>query len=442
MLFGPNLRSPQGGERFCNFPWLKHTLFVCVLEVGLCMPATAAERSRGIIIYKPNGFEPDSSTELIEYVSYQRFAAVFNVRSVTGETIRITPGQDPMFVPSPNDPEANPEGASTSLKSAAMRFPQFRQKLALIEKAWADRARSVAASTAKTPTAQIPLGPPRGASLRTKSGQVFHDWSLSSVESAEGVIIHSDGISRIPLLDFPSEVIAQEPRIAAAIEEQKRAAMRKQTASPTPIPSPSVTASVVPPSSSVSPMPMPSQEPAATPKGDSYEQGKRELLEHTANADEVRERLKVESKGKLVVKGLFLGMHLNDCYAALQSHLGEDTFLLRATARVDKSKVPVLKILRKGGSRVGEIRADPETETVQEFVFWPRLSDYLFNSADLGADEFAQKFIDNYKVPKLKPSRREKQNVWLYEDPEGWELVITPDKTVAVSSSKERKFGD
>ena len=80
----------------------------------------------------------------------------------------------------------------------------------------------------------------------------------------------------------------------------------------------------------------------------------------------------------------------------------------------------------------GGIRVDSKKNTVREFFFREPLTDYLFNTGDLTAEEFAQKFINAYDIPNLKVIVFQGKQEWRYESPQGWSLAITQDKSVNV----------
>jgi hypothetical protein len=88
----------------------------------------------------------------------------------------------------------------------------------------------------------------------------------------------------------------------------------------------------------------------------------------------------------------------------------------------------------------GGIHTDTKDGTVREFFFLGPLTDYLFNTTDLTAEEFAQKFIDAYSIPNLHVVTFQGKQEWRYESPQGWSLAITQHKQVNVWVTSTRAF--
>jgi len=101
-----------------------------------------------------------------------------------------------------------------------------------------------------------------------------------------------------------------------------------------------------------------------------------------------------------------------------------------------------LVFISRRSSTGGGILADPETKSVTRFFFDRPLTNFLFDSDDLSADDFAQQFINGYSIADLKPGVRYGHEVWLHDDPAGWTLLITPNKDIDVSYTKTHSFGD
>jgi hypothetical protein len=144
---------------------------------------------------------------------------------------------------------------------------------------------------------------------------------------------------------------------------------------------------------------------------------------------------------RLIVKGLSLGMDVDEALAAIIEQ-GEGRISSEvATPASEKGYDLLYKGPRdKRGSRYGGIRIDPETRAVTAFFFEDRMTDFLFNASDLTPKEFAQKFMDAYDIPKMTPTMAWGQQAWRYESPRGWTLLITTKKTVDVSKTPDRKF--
>ncbi len=92
------------------------------------------------------------------------------------------------------------------------------------------------------------------------------------------------------------------------------------------------------------------------------------------------------------------------------------------------------------GPWTGQIWTDEKTDRVTVFFFRQELTDFLFNTADQSAKEFAQSFINSYGVPTLTRSEFSGKPGWTYKSPQGWTLWIMPDKTIDVSKTLARNF--
>jgi hypothetical protein len=149
------------------------------------------------------------------------------------------------------------------------------------------------------------------------------------------------------------------------------------------------------------------------------------------------------------IKGLYLGMSKDDAVNIIKSlcagrvEVNDQKFM---ELNGGHGKCDGLQILLKdkdgnqvmGG--VGGLLLDPKGRTVECFFFEQGLTDYLFNTGDLTAKEFAQQFINSYDVPTLAPSNFSNRQCWAYTSPEGWTVRLSDDKLVSVSRTPRRKF--
>lgn len=154
----------------------------------------------------------------------------------------------------------------------------------------------------------------------------------------------------------------------------------------------------------------------------------------------------------LKVKGLWLGMNIDEVPAILKKQLPKWS----VSGVKDLSKgyyyIPgLISGLIEPGSRFivevgGEIEmgahvvADKDKK-VSGFMFGYAVDD-LFNSADMDAKSFAQKFVSSYNIPKMKPSSD--MQSWEYTSPDGFKVSINTKfkfLTIAkVASERERQF--
>ena len=223
-------------------------VFGLLLLIGTAPGARGA--TAGLVIYKDNSFDQDSQAEIATYSHVDHFTAVDNVVTTTGGTLRLNQGQEPIYFPPPGDPDGTAEGAIRTILAAERRFPQFVTKLEILRRAWVSLPRAAAPVAAE---ATIPAPAPASANvLRTRSGEVFQSWSVSSIDGETVTISHSDGISRIPVTDLPLAVLesnAELNRAWMAAQDKLKASAAAAASASTPASS-SLSAAIPPPSPS------------------------------------------------------------------------------------------------------------------------------------------------------------------------------------------------
>lgn len=98
--------------------------------------------ARGIAIYKPTAFRPDSTAVLIEYLSQTNHPQVTFFVTLKGRRVTVPNGKaEVIFLPYPGRGEATPEQAFALLELAKSRFPQFDAHYRLYEYAWREEAK-------------------------------------------------------------------------------------------------------------------------------------------------------------------------------------------------------------------------------------------------------------------------------------------------------------
>lgn len=224
-------------------------LLLIILLSPFVLGPDAHAATGGLVIYKAFSFDSDSQAQIANYSSYEHFPFVDNVLTPDGQTLRILSGQDPVYIARPGDPGTTAEQAIPTILHAEKRFPQFAPKLEQMRQAWTllpKAAASVKSSPLGTPLAKpSPVIGGSGNVLHTKSGEVFHAWSISAFEGNTVVIKHADGISRVPISDLQDslggyfsrkETPAVQPRQrdAAEIRSEAGKASPHLAASPTP----------------------------------------------------------------------------------------------------------------------------------------------------------------------------------------------------------------
>ena len=126
--------------------------FLFVLLAAALSPARAAEpptAARGMVIFKPSAFRPDSTAVLLEYLGQENHEKVTYFLTMKGRRIAVIPGRsEVLFLPYPGRGEATPEQAFALLELARERFPQYGSHYILYHRAWREEARRPQAEVA------------------------------------------------------------------------------------------------------------------------------------------------------------------------------------------------------------------------------------------------------------------------------------------------------
>ena len=210
--------------------------------------AEAPGAAAGFVIFKEFPFEPDSQAEVVNYSSYERFPAVDNVVRMDGETIRILPSEEPIYIPAPGVPGATAAQVNQTILAAEQRFPQFASKLETVRQGWAALPKAVVAARTNapapvaSPTAQAASADDHENVLHTRNGETFHGWTLIGVERDSVVLSHDDGISRVQISELPDNLYGFPENVMARARQlhQPLAGIQKAAASRPRKPAPSL----------------------------------------------------------------------------------------------------------------------------------------------------------------------------------------------------------
>jgi len=95
-----------------------------------------ADATAGIVIYKRSALDSDSQAAVLQYRKATRYSTGADIVTSKGETIRLVPSQDPLYIPEPGTPGGDKEEALAAIAFAEKRFPQFAKDLSPIKQAW------------------------------------------------------------------------------------------------------------------------------------------------------------------------------------------------------------------------------------------------------------------------------------------------------------------
>lgn len=450
MLLPPQNRiAPEKRDAFIAFINARLTkviFFLSVLWVFACVAVTRGfgqtlpAEARGIVLYQ------DLQTRYVEAFAYLACASV-NVY-ITGYTLPggiyrqthnagILKAVEFPMPGSPTPSAAQMQRALDELDLMAKQYPQHatllgnasaRLRVALVAAQPASKPPQppTRTATATTPVQRL-LAPSEPASAATtnltlKNGVRLREVKILRANNDRFTVRHQTGVVDVLFSDLPGDpgtlppevrtlLNAYQDRLAAAAAEKERVAAEaeKQRASvetekqrvaaevekqrdPVKTEKQEVAAiaapQVTPPTNAPVLITDGSALPSANPVSPSSEPAWRSSV-----------------LPGLMVKGLLIGMDGAEAAKTLLEQ-GQGKLGLIATTVPKENGYEICMV--SNGHRVsqgiGHLRFDPKDGTLTRFVFYGKLSDLLFNTADQGAEEFAQTFINAYGVRTIKPT--------------------------------------
>jgi len=148
---------------------------------------------------------------------------------------------------------------------------------------------------------------------------------------------------------------------------------------------------------------------------------------------------KIKDGKILKIKGLYLGMNIDEALSILTSKLG---YNLEVIYNPETKEYYLIE----GVLGLVDIKAD-NNKSVKEIGLAPAAVDELFNSKGLPGEDFAKKFVDSYHISQMEPFSEYKGSVlvngWRYISPEGYRLVLTVYKEIfldSIAKKAEMKF--
>lgn len=155
---------------------------------------------------------------------------------------------------------------------------------------------------------------------------------------------------------------------------------------------------------------------------------------------------KKHSSQSLVVKGIYIGMNINEVQSVLRTKIDTSKVSVADVSKGDGGKFPNALtgpenyyIALGGLFPIGVILAGPDG-AVDYIMFSEILVNNIFKAQGAPAVTFAQQFINAYGIPEIKLS--DDRRSWFYLSPDGVKLTITVDKDVyieRISSEAERR---
>lgn len=150
---------------------------------------------------------------------------------------------------------------------------------------------------------------------------------------------------------------------------------------------------------------------------------------------------KIAKNKILKIKDLYVGMNVDDASEILGKKTGEEFPVVPIGESVVTSYV--IFGYEPGFQPTPIIMAD-DYKRVIAIQLLPSIVDKLYNSAGLPGKDFAQKFVDNYRIIKMEPfTTNDFVQGWRFVSPEGYTLSITENKIILIekiANSSEMKF--
>ena len=142
-------------------------------------------------------------------------------------------------------------------------------------------------------------------------------------------------------------------------------------------------------------------------------------------------------EGKILkIKGLYLGMNIDNAYKTIPDQLKTDLALEEFIRGVISDLFGVKLV----------IRAD-DYKRVTSIMLSGMVVDTLFNSAGLPAEDFAKKFVESYNIKLMEPFVEQNGETfisgWRFISQEGYKLTLTDKKDIIlekIAEQSEMKF--
>lgn len=287
------------------------------------------------------------------------------------------------------------------------------------------------------------------AATGTKGVEVLRGVRILLVESDGIKVSHTGGLAKIPLVRLPPELQAKLEPALSAIDAPQANSPTGQT-----VREPATT-------KSKEPSPVASQERLAA--WDLHFQSSLAGQQKEAEKLDLQDAYELEHSRPyhpqenpvLVIKGLYIGMPFQFVWLALRDKFKQDFILEPSDSPfIKKEKGPegtaTYYIVTADKKAWGTIGTETVTGNLYFIEFNRKLITEIFNiRGAMLFDEFAQRFIDEYGIPELRPIRDSGpygNSIWKYEDAQHLSLTIRPSTgTLRLQGRLSRpglKFGD
>ena len=134
--------------------------------------------------------------------------------------------------------------------------------------------------------------------------------------------------------------------------------------------------------------------------------------------------LSEEKKPSIVVKGVYIGMDVQEAAKQIKTKLPEGWELSGPDKDDEGPGGYAITVYLWIGAALpgGVIIADAEGK-VTTIKLTTMLVDDMFQAENMEASEFAKKFAESYKIPSLEP--KDSWDGWYYTSPEGYNVTVS-----------------
>ena len=189
------------------------SLIILAITVAIFAPrlvfAQSGTAAKGCIIYKPG----QSAVPLVdEFVSFVDHGTNITIKTVSGDTIRVFQGQNPIAVPYPSDETATQESAASALLKARAALPRSAKRWDAIAAMWAAKSAvpvkpvgNALTTPAKGPSPSTQNTPNTAKIVKLLSGRELVNPVIQSQNDLAVRISHADGIGTYQWSEFSKE---------------------------------------------------------------------------------------------------------------------------------------------------------------------------------------------------------------------------------------------
>lgn len=157
-------------------------------------------------------------------------------------------------------------------------------------------------------------------------------------------------------------------------------------------------------------------------------------MSSTTTTQDERQSKPEEKSEILKVKGLYIGMNIEDAAKQLGSLLKTDQVTINETPKdffIGKRDAYYQDIVSAWYIAAGLDKKVTYIKLRSDFV------DTLFKTEGISGQKFTQTFIDSYHIPRMEGFG----NGWTYTSPNGYKIKIYQDKSILIESvAKETDF--